>query len=298
MQITIPTTKAEMYNALTDIFYYYRIQKTPYVEATLLPLNLDRMEFAPLAEADLLLKAQTLVLPAHKLRVENYKKDISDKIAELQERLKEIQLQKSQQIDSINAEYFKGVAAVERQASKRGMSASSITVTAIGELELKKQTATAECNTKASDKIAAINARISALNELLSGADDYLAEVFSAEVAAKAEELKEEQEKTVRDVFKYNNTLEENEQRYLNTLKQINANLSIKYLEVNSSFLTKDQLVEMGYYNDVINCVCGYYDTLAPLDAYDDITGENKLCLYLDDYYASIVHMYRVRAGQ
>ena len=68
-------------------------------------------------------------------------------------------------------------------------------------------------------------------------------------------------------------------------------------MEINTQFFTKDQLVEMGYYKDVITCVSGYYDRLSALSAYQDITNETGLITYLDDFYESVVYMYRVRAG-
>ena len=53
----------------------------------------------------------------------------------------------------------------------------------------------------------------------------------------------------------------------------------------------------MGYYADVIDCVCAYYDTLPVLTAYQDLASENKLAIYLDDFYQDIVYMYKSRAG-
>ena len=71
----------------------------------------------------------------------------------------------------------------------------------------------------------------------------------------------------------------------------------IRYLDVSAGEFTKDQLVDMGYYEDVIRCVCGYYDTLQPSVAYRDILDEGKLAIYLDDYYESIIYLYKSAAG-
>ena len=98
-------------------------------------------------------------------------------------------------------------------------------------------------------------------------------------------------------MFKYNNSLDEKEQRSKNAIAQSNATLQLKYLEINSNNLSKDQLIEMGYYKDVIDCVCAYYDRLSALDAWRAISNEPKVAVYLEEYYTQIVSMYQLRAG-
>ena len=58
----------------------------------------------------------------------------------------------------------------------------------------------------------------------------------------------------------------------------------------------KEQLVEMGYYADVVKCVMAYYNTLSPLDAYRDLSSEQQVIIYLDDYYSSVLYNYQMRA--
>ena len=38
-----------------------------------------------------------------------------------------------------------------------------------------------------------------------------------------------------------------------------------------------------------------YYDTLEPLTAYQDIVYEKKLMIFLDDYFESLVYIYKSR---
>ena len=73
--------------------------------------------------------------------------------------------------------------------------------------------------------------------------------------------------------------------------------MELRFLDISSGEFTHDQLVEMGYYEDVIKCVCGYYDTLSASNAYYDITSEKKLAIYLDEYYSEIIYTYKLRAG-
>ena len=109
--------------------------------------------------------------------------------------------------------------------------------------------------------------------------------------------IKDEYEKLKKDVFKYNNSLEEKEQRYLNSIKESKASLRLRFLYISAGEYTKDQLVEMGYYTDVIRCVRGYYDTLPAVDAYRDMVAEHKLAIYLDDYYQNVVYAYKLNAN-
>lgn len=128
-------------------------------------------------------------------------------------------------------------------------------------------------------------------------AEERFNDVFLAEKAQKTIEINDEEQALIRDLFKYNNGLDEKEQRYANVIKQTNANLEIKYLQVESNYFGKDQLIEMGYYEDAIDCVCAYYDLLPPADAFGDIKTESKLMIYLDEYYQTLVYMYKTRAG-
>ena len=103
--------------------------------------------------------------------------------------------------------------------------------------------------------------------------------------------------KTEREVFKYNNGILEKETRYRNTIKQAEATLKLQFLEISMGEYTKDQLVDMGYYQDVIDCVTSYYDKFSAAEAFQKITDEKKLAVYLDDMYAEVIYAYRSKAG-
>ena len=53
----------------------------------------------------------------------------------------------------------------------------------------------------------------------------------------------------------------------------------------------------MGYYKDAIDCVCAYFDTLSAVAAYQQISHDSKVAIYLDDYYANVVYMYKTLAN-
>ena len=68
-------------------------------------------------------------------------------------------------------------------------------------------------------------------------------------------------------------------------------------MEIKSNYFTVEQLFEMGYYNDVMDCISAYYDLLDANEAYQDIVNESRLVFYLDDYYQDVVYMYKMRAS-
>lgn len=117
------------------------------------------------------------------------------------------------------------------------------------------------------------------------------------EKAAKIEELKEAQAKAKKETFRYNNGVSEKIQRYENEIKKANMSYQLKFMEIKSNYFTVEQLFEMGYYNDVMDCISAYYDLLDANAAYQDIVNESRLVFYLDDYYQDVVYMYKMRAS-
>ena len=146
------------------------------------------------------------------------------------------------------------------------------------------------------EKIATAQAKISRLQSDLTGADTYYSGVFACEVLAEKEKIKAEEEKLQREIFKYNNGLDEKEQRAANSIITTTRSLELRYMNIASNFFTKDQLVEMGYYKDAIDCVCAYYDTLSAVTAFQQIAHDTKVAIYLDDYYSNVVYMYKTLA--
>ena len=163
------------------------------------------------------------------------------------------------------------------------------------EIEIAYSEKITEINTNIEQERERLNAEDSALSIKLENVEDYFRPIEQAEINAKVLELLEAQEKAEKEAFKYNNQIEEKRQRYKGTVATTNATLRLRYLDINTEFFSKDQLVEMGYYEDVIACVCYYYNTLPAQEAYDDLLSESKLAVYLDDFYQDVVFMFKSR---
>ena len=96
-----------------------------------------------------------------------------------------------------------------------------------------------------------------------------------------------------REVFKYNNDINEKIQRAESNNLKTTLTLKVKYLEIRSQPVPHDDLVELGYYAKVVNCVTAYYNLFTPKEAYNDIKNEVQLTVYLDEFYEYIVYAYK-----
>lgn len=297
MNFATPTTKDQMYEILQEIFYYYRIRREADTGVTLHDLELDRMTYTPLTEQQITAKAQAALAGAQAEKVLNYKKKISDEIYELGVKVTTYGAQKTAAENAARSSYAAATTKAEREAIKRGIAESSAVIDRIADLETALAAEITAIDFEYDEKIAAAQAKISRLQADLAGADTYYSQVFGYELAAEKEKIREDEEKLVREIFKYNNGLDEKEQRAANSIISTTRSLELRYMNIASNFFTKDQLVEMGYYEDAIDCVCAYYDTLNEVTAYQQIAHDKKVAIYLDDYYSNVVYMYKSLAN-
>lgn len=297
MVFPTPTTQAEMYETLKDIFYYYRIRREEDTGVTLTVLSLTRMTYTPPTDQQRRTQAETALKSSQEERLIAYKKKLSDEIAALNAEITATAANKETLKTKARESYAAASDKAERDAIKRGIAESSAALDRIADIATALAAELAEIDAAAAAKTAAAQARITALTADLNGAEDYFEDVFEYEILAKIDELKQKEEETAREVFKYNNSLDEKEQRSANSVATAMRQMQLKYLDVNSDFFSKDELIEMGYYNDVIDCVCAYYDTLSALTAYQTLAHDRKAAVYLDDYYANVVLMYKTLAN-
>ena len=297
MQFNLPTTKSQMYNILNDLFYYYRVRREGYEEVKLTPIYLTRLQMEQKTEQDFIEKAKTLLKSQHEREILTYEKDINSQILELEKKATLIEQNAVDEIEKLKALYSESVKKVENQVVKTGLFNSSIIVDKTAVLEDSLNDKIMKVMQTKNEQIASIDAKIVALSNQLSNSQSYFANIHQNEIDKKVVELKDEYAKLETETFKYNNSLEEKEQRSINSIKETKASLRLRFLDISSGEFTKDQLIDMGYYTDVIRCVRGYYDTLSSADAYRDMHAEGKLAIYLEDYYQNVMYAYKLAAG-
>ncbi len=295
MTFEIPTTRQEMYDTLQEIFHYYRIDREGFAGATLEELQLERMEFSAKSDEQLLEQAKTLLAGKHEREIIDYKNSIINQISGLNKKIDTLNSELEKVILEVESDFSQSESKIYKQLQANGLSATSIFVDKLAQLETSKNTKISEIRVEFSQKISDISQQIEQLNAKIEGADEYFLEIHALECTAKAEELKLEQEETERTVFKYNNSLDEKELKYRNSMTKTAVELKLKFMEISSGEFTKDELIKMGYYDDVLDCVTGYYNSLEPLKAFQDISVEERLVVYLEDYYQNLIYMYKMR---
>lgn len=297
MEFTKPTNLNEMYNVLEELFFYYRIRREPFEEPIIPELTLERMEFTKKTQAELKEEATALLKDKHLKEIRDYRNSLIERKKELEYLIEKENINKFNLIDDLINRYEASFIAMKKEASLKGLNDSSVISYQINLLNEEKNKKINQVNENNMRNTDVLTAELEDVESKIINLLDHFVEIHSAEIDAKVIELTKEQEEREREVFTYNNSIEEKCQKYARSVATTNATLKIKYLEINSEYFSKEQLIDMGYYADVIDCVCAYYDTLPVLTAYQDLASENKLAIYLDDFYQDIVYMYKSRAG-
>ena len=297
MEFTIPTNIDEMYETLNELFHYYRIKRETYEFLDLKPLNIPRLTINQLNNEQLTEKAQELLNGEQQREVLKLKKEIQEKISALNIKIILLEQNYLVEVENITKRYTESENKINAELASRGLTNSTIAINKIAQLETEKNNKLSTLENSKNEKIAEYQSQITALNTELANVNSYYLEVFNSELVAKTNELINEQEKQLLEIQKYNNSLEEQEIKYENNIIKINADLKVKYAQLKGQFMSKEELVEMGYYADVLDCVCGYYNTLTPINAYNSFKAESKLAIYLDDYYTNILYLYKTNAG-
>ncbi len=297
MEFNTPTTLAELYKTLSEIYYYYRVRREGYEDAEMEELVLDKMEYSVPTEEEFKEKAQTLLSAQFEREELEYINSLDATLKGLESKLTALNDSVNTRIREINELYEQSIEKVESRAVKSGLINSSIVADKTAALEKAKNEQIALILEKRDEDVATLIAQTEELQTKIDGADEYFKALREKELDKKILELKDESEKTEREVFKYNNGILEKETRYRNTIKQAEATLKLQFLEISMGEYTKDQLVDMGYYQDVIDCVTSYYDKFSAAEAFQKITDEKKLAVYLDDMYAEVIYAYRSKAG-
>lgn len=297
MQFDIPTSKAQMYATLQDIFYFYRVRREEFENVELVDLELPRLEVELPTDSQITANATILLSAKQEQQIKDYQQQLNLQILEIQTKINLINQNASSQITQVNDLYDQSLEKIRRQVANSGLVNSTVIIDKTTQLEQSKNEQIAKINADKNSEVASLTAKKTALENQLASSSTYFDTIHNKEKQAKVIELKEQKEELSREVFKYNNSLEEKEQRYANKIKETRCSLYLRFLDIKSVDLTHDELIEMGYYEDVIRCVCGYYDTLDSGTAYYDIVEERKLAIYLDEFFTEIVYTYKLRAG-
>ena len=299
MEFTIPTTKEEMFVTLREIYQHYHFRQLKYDGITLEELVVSRLEYADLTDAQMEEKARLLLLPDQDREKTTAIEKVKEQILSIKEKIAESYSTEESLILGINQTYETAVLGAKKEIFETKILDGSSAQERIKKIQEKRASDIVKVKDTQENLRGELNAELTSLETRLNELNSYYLDLHEKDVQKKKRELLDEQEKLKREVKKYNNSLDEKELRYRNTLKSNIAGLELRYLEIHEQGFAHDELVEMGYYNDVIDCVTGYYNAIPDEEqAYVDLKNEQKLLIYLDDYYSMLVQTFKIRASQ
>ena len=296
MEYKEPTNINELYDTLKDIFHYYRIKRMQYEGIELLPFTLVRMEDQSLTDEEITLKAKALLGASWEKMLFDYKQKQTEKIENLRLKIQENNSSSKAEKQSV-LEYYSSLLEKYRSMHyKNGMEESGLYVDKLIKMDKEKTEKLDEIERDRQAFEEKLLVEIEKLSVAIDNAESHFEGLFAKQLETKIQELKDEREEYKREVFKYNNSVNEKEVRYTNTMAQVSANLELKYVQIKANELSKDELIEMGYYEEVIFCIAKYFDKMSPAAAYSELLSQRKLEIYLDGYYQDIMYRYKLRA--
>ncbi len=295
MQFNSPTTLNEMYEVLKEIFNHYRVNNSPLPSINLNEIYLSIIPPIQASDEDIQQRASDLLSAEKEEEILKRQEQINAKIYELNNMyLKvdgEVLAQKQLAYENMQTK-LKAVANGYCTDKKYLYALTEVEMNVNDEYYFK----CIELEEQGEAKKQNINDRITALQQELSSVEDFVEQLYEKKVFVKSLEIATQYIKYTDNVVKYNNTIAEKNAQHHNNIVQAKANLSVKYYEINNKEYTKQQLIEMGYYQDAVKAVCDYLNTLSPVTAYNVLVTEGRIAVYLEDYYQSLVYSYQMLA--
>ncbi len=297
MQYTKPTNKNELIDVLKEMYHYYRIRRESTESVTLSPLSLSTISLPAKSEEQYNLEAQTLILADITREKTKSQNQIKEEILKAETKINALSKAHEIQIEKINSIYSESQEKIRKEMAEKGLALSNLLIDKIAKLEEEKNDKIAKENANYSSQNLELEATINALNLRLSGLDEYYESLKEKEIDAKIIELKRQNQVDAQNIAKYNNSVSEKLQNSKNNIAQAKVSLELRYMQINSEGMSREMLVEIGYYEDVMKCINEYYSIMTPLQAFEDFTNDTRFALYLDDYYDEMVYAYKVKAG-
>jgi len=290
MQFETPTTKAEMYATLKEIYTAYRLQSPVYKEETLIDMTIPTLTVPNKTQAECDAEATLNLSAEHTREIERVKSELEDKILALDLAAEKFNQEKVEKINNIQLEYEKKLEAVNNQSLEKGVSVSSIFIAERNKIAKEQAEKIVEQEKYYDFRASQLQAEKEVLTTRLSSVEEYFSPIHQKEIDALSAKLYKEYQEKKLDVEKHNNSVYEKNVKYKNVIIQNRASFELKFMEVRREYTTSE-LIDMGYYEDVLRCVFGYYDTLSVDDAYEDVIYEQDLMYYLDTYYEGVIKL-------
>lgn len=295
MEFELPVTKEELQVVLKEIDDYYRNYKGEYEERPLEVPVLEKLDFTMPVESEVRRNVQEEF--GQKIDAE-----AAEKTAEYEARRQAYEalyaaestlLQK--RLEDARLSYEEKKKKLQADAAKRGIAQTSVYLSLAAELEEEYGRECAELNRQKQEKKAEYQREIDQADYRVQLTEEAVSLKYGAlvedEVRARMEKAKE----LFRETTKYNNQVEEKLVKSRNAKIETESTLKLRYLEITAKGLTEEQLTSLGYYQDTIKAIDGYYYTVDAQSAYDDFTKDSSMNYYLGPFYDDILYKYTLR---
>lgn len=297
MQYETPTNKSQLLTTLKEIYHFYRVQRIEAPKINLKTLAIPKLAFDEKSVEELTEQAQTLILASHQREKNKSTEEIKEKLASLEILIASANQTTQSLIEKITELYTVSQEKIREEGTIKGFATSNVVLDKISQLEEEKNQKITEAIEKNHQQVADYESQKAELNVRLTALDEYFSSLFDKEVQAKVIELNEAQLKYRDEINKYNNTVSEKLLNSQNNVLKAQANLDARYKEIIIPEPSKDMLVDMGYYDDVIGCINSYYSTISAREAYQDLLNDKTLMICLDHYYQDLLYAYKLKAS-
>lgn len=295
MDFELPTTKEELKTVLAELFDYYHHYKGEYEGQPLEVLELDKLTFTEKSESAWRTELSALL---DKREAAESAEKCAPHRAEYEKYLALYEAddtKKQEDLLSAEEEYEKKLARLRAEAAERNIGQSSAYLNLLAALESEYEEKRDKIGRESAARKAEY-ARAMALAEFnVEETQNCVAKKYEAELETAVAEALREQREYVDAALKYNNTVEEKLVKSRNDKAKAESALKLQYLEITARGVTDEELLELGYYTDVIRAVDGYYYTVPAAAAYDDFVADPDMPIYLGSFYNEILYKYQLR---
>ena len=280
-----------------EIFAIDKKYSLTYVEPEIdLPdsLNLQKLTYKPKSEAELRELAEIYATTAMLSKQRSVENSYATKLKNLGRKRTEVARQQTVKLKSIDKDYTEALLKLERKLTNNGLlfstTANSSRSAAMADYNERKE----ECNLSYEEEFKALDVEESDIDELYERQCELLNEEKLAQITKRYQFLVDTEEKLKTSIEKYNNSLEEREQRYqYNRAKYIDTarrNERDRVLDMTKLYL---QLGDFAFRNRMIKekyaKAQDSFRSLKRAEATALLKVDSFLYVHLESYYSTFV---------
>lgn len=297
MEYQIPTIYEDLLQILRQVFNKYRMNIPSYEPVTLEKISLEKLPETKLEESELQEISKQLLKGEQQREIFEREQSLAKDIKVAEEKLGQLEGEYLALKNGVIKEYETKIKAYKIEAEKRGIANSTISVEKISSIYAEMQEKINLLETEKSQTKTKLQETIARLSLQKEGVKEYYKSLHESEIASKTAELKSKESERQIEVIKYNNQVEEKMVKHANQVEQTQLTSALKYFELKIQPMSKDELIDVGYYEEVLYYVKGYLDTMTASNAYRELLDRAELITFLDDFYEETLSLYKFLAN-